>query len=670
MYSKIALKNVKKSFKDYTIYFLTLTLAVCIFYSFNSIESQKAMLEAVNNGPETIEIITTVISYVSVFVAIILGSLILYANNFLIKKRNKELGIYMILGMGRSKISKVLIIETLIVGFLSLIIGLIIGFIASQGLSVIVAKLFEVSMSGYKFVLSMPAIGKTILYFGIIFSLVMIFNILIISKYKIIDLLTMGKKNEEIKIKNPIIYVAVFIISIVIIAVAYKLILDIGLDIENPKVLISILLGVVGTIMFFFSLSGFLLDIIKKSNSIYFKGLNIFTVRQLNSKVKTNFLSISVICLMLFITMVVLSTGLSFKKALESGLKEATPYDATAYKYFYNEKGENKLSIEDTLKETNITLGVNDRVAYFDEYEDGTRLSNIMPLSENLDKKDFVVSFVPISDYNSIRKLNNKEIIDLKENQVLITSNFAKSMDTIKGYMKNNNTITLKGKKYEIKNKELIEENFRTDFMKNNRITVIIKDSYCQGANLLSSNANIFFDDNNKNIAQNTFEKSIKEFQNRGKEGDWQKIGYIMFNTRDEIFEGNKGVTTLVLFVVIYLGIIFLISSMAVLGLQQLSEASDSAERYVSLKKIGANRKSINRTIFIQMLIYFTLPMVLAFIHSIVGIKVTSKFIETYNRPNILPAALLTSLLFIIVYGIYFYTTYIGYRNIIKSKSK
>lgn len=670
MYSKIALKNVKKSFKDYTIYFLTLTLAVCIFYSFNSIESQKAMLEAVNNGPEAIEIITTVISYVSVFVALILGSLILYANNFLIKKRNKELGMYMILGMGRSKISRVLIIETLIVGLLSLISGLIIGFIASQGLSVIVAKLFEVNMSGYKFVLSTSAICKTIVYFGIMFLLVMVFNILIISKYKIIDLLTMGRKNEEIKIKNPIIYVLVFIISIVIIAVAYKLILDIGLDIENPKVLISILLGVVGTIMFFFSLSGFLLDIIKKNQSIYFKGLNVFTVKQLNSKVKTNFLSISVICLMLFITMVVLSTGLSLKKALESGLKEATPYDATAYKHFYNEEGEIKLSIEETLKEIGITLGKNDRVAYFDEYEDGTRLSNIMPLSENLNKKDFVVSFVPISDYNNIRKLNNKEIIDLKENEVLITSNFAKSMDTIKGYMKNNKTITLKGNEYKIKNKELIEENFRTDFMKNNRITVIIKDSYCQGANHLSSNANIFFDDNNKKIAQNSFENSIKEFQNRGKEDDWQRIGYIMFNTRDEIFKGNKGVTTLVLFVVIYLGIIFLISSMAVLGLQQLSEASDSAERYVSLKKIGANRKSINRTIFIQMFSYFTLPIVLAFIHSIVGIKVTSKFIELYNRPNILPAALLTSTLFIIIYGIYFYTTYIGYKNIIKSKSK
>ncbi|CAI3658693.1 putative ABC transporter, permease component (fragment) [Clostridium neonatale] len=195
MYSKIALKNVKKSFKDYTIYFLTLTLAVCIFYSFNSIESQKALVEVSSTEGDYVTILSDVISYISVFVAIILGSLILYANNFLIKKRNNELGLYMTLGMGKSKISRILIIETIIVGMLSLISGLILGLIASQGLSILVSKLFEFKMDEYSFIISPSAISKTILYFGIMFLLVMLFNTYIISKYKIIDLLKMGKKS-------------------------------------------------------------------------------------------------------------------------------------------------------------------------------------------------------------------------------------------------------------------------------------------------------------------------------------------------------------------------------------------------------------------------------------------------------------------------------------------
>ncbi|MGL4912872.1 MAG: FtsX-like permease family protein, partial [Romboutsia sp.] len=309
MYSKIAYKNVKKSFKDYTIYFLTLTLAVCIFYSFNSIESQKAMMEMNGSSENYIETLSNLISYVSVFVAFILGSLILYANNFLIKKRNKELGIYMTLGMSKNKISRILILETLIVGVFSLISGLIIGLIASQGLSVLVSKLFDVKMSEYTFVISTSAIGQTILYFGIMFILVMIFNSFVISRYKIIDLLTVGRKTEEIKFKNPFVYLITFILCVISLGVAYKLVLEVGLNMADQRFGISIGLGVLGTVLFFFSLAGFILYVVKKNKKVYFKGLNIFIVKQINSKVNTNFISMSVICLMLFLTIGVLSTG-------------------------------------------------------------------------------------------------------------------------------------------------------------------------------------------------------------------------------------------------------------------------------------------------------------------------------------------------------------------------
>lgn len=668
MYSKIAVKNVKKSFKDYTIYFLTLTLAVAIFYSFNSIDSQKAIVEAMESGAEILNTITTVISYISVFVAIILGSLILYANNFLVKKRNKELGIYMTLGMGKAKISRILITETFMVGILSLISGLVIGLIASQGLSFVVAKLFEFNMESYKFVISPGAMGKTVLYFGIMFILVMIFNTYVISKYKIIDLLTMGRKNEEIKMKHPAIYVIIFLIGIAILGLAYKLILEVGLNIDNPKVLISIVLGITGTILFFFSLSGFLIDILKRSKGIYFKELNIFTVKQLNSKIRTNFLSMSVIALMLFLTMVTLSTGFSFKDAIVSGLKDSTPYDATVFKYLSQEENVEALSIEETMKAMGISLGDKDRAVYFDEYVNGAMISDIMPLGKETDNHDYVVSFIKISEYNKLREFNGKEPIELKENEVLISSNFSKVIPTIKAYREKNKTISLQGKQYEVKNQDIIEENLRTDFMKNNIMTIIINDGYCDGAEKISSNMNIFFDENNKAEEEKTFIKEIREYQSLGKVGDYERIGYAIVNTRNEIFEGNKGVTTLVLFIVIYLGIVFLVSSMAVLALQQLSEASDSSERYVSLRRLGASKKSINKSIFLQMLSYFSIPILLAFVHSIVGVKVTSKFIQMYNRPNIYASSIITLALFVTVYGVYFYTTYIGYKNIIKSK--
>ena len=450
MYSKIALKNVKKSFKDYTIYFLTLTLAVCIFYSFNSIESQKALVEVSSTEGDYVTILSDVISYISVFVAIILGSLILYANNFLIKKRNRELGLYMTLGMGKSKISKILIIETIIVGILSLISGLILGLIVSQGLSILVSKLFEFKMDEYSFIISPSAISKTILYFGIMFLLVMLFNTYIISKYKIIDLLKMGKKSEEIRFKNPFVYLITFILCVISLGTAYKFVLGIGLKFNDPKFLISIILGIVGTVLFFFSLAGFILYVVKRTKRIYFKNLNIFTIKQINSKVNTNFISMSVICLMLFITIVVLSTGFSFKNALESGLQGATPFDASAFMYL--DTDEDTRNIEDSLKIMNVKFNENDKVAYYNEYMADTKISDVLSLN-NIDKNmNFTVSYIKISDYNKIREINNEEQVNLNNDEVLITSNFSKTLPIIENYMKNNKTIKIKDKVYNIKN--------------------------------------------------------------------------------------------------------------------------------------------------------------------------------------------------------------------------
>ena len=222
MYSKIAIKNVRKSFKDYSIYFLTLTLAICIFYSFNSIESQKALMEMNASTKSHVEMLKNMISYMSVFVSVILCSLILYANNFLVKKRNKELGIYMTLGMEKVKISKILVFETIIVGIVSLVSGLILGLLVSQGLLILLLKLFEFNMSEYSFVISIPAIIKTIVYFGIIFLLVMIFNIYLISKYKMIDLLIVERKTEDIKFKNPFVYMITFVSCFIFLFTVYN----------------------------------------------------------------------------------------------------------------------------------------------------------------------------------------------------------------------------------------------------------------------------------------------------------------------------------------------------------------------------------------------------------------------------------------------------------------
>lgn len=669
MYFKIAVGNVKKSYKDYSIYFLTLTLAVSIFYSFNSIESQKAIIEMNKSDAKYMDEIVQIISGLSVFVSVILGSLILYANNFLIKKRKKELGIYMTLGMGKQKISKILILETLVVGGISLISGLLLGLILSQGLSVFTSKLFDVGMSEYKFIISTSAIGKTILYFGIMFLLVMLFNVVIISKYKIIDLLVAGRKNENIKFKNPIVYLATFILCVISIGFAYKFIIDVGLDIKDSRFPISIGLGILGTLLFFYSLAGFGLYIFKKSKNIYFKDLNIFIIKQINSKVNTNFLSMSVICLMLFLTIGILSTGISFKSALQSGLEEITPFDASARNYLNEDESPN--AIENSLNKLGFKFDESEKYVYYNEYESNMKMQSF---NKNLTKENqkklndisnvVKLLFIKSSEYNDIRKLNQKDEIKLNDDEVLITSNVEYMVNILNDFLEDNNKITIKGKSYKVKNNIVVQDSISTSGVADNILTIVVNDELADGLRPRTSNLNVNFT-GDKEKSEEKFAKLFDDFKDGNV--DYDKVTFMYGETKDQVYAANKGMTTTILFIGIYLGIVFLISSMAVLALQQLSEASDSVDRYKSLKRIGANDKMINRTIFVQTLIYFSLPVGLAFVHSIVGIKVANDFISMFNKPDIGTSSLITALIFMVVYLGYFYATYTGYKNIVKN---
>ncbi|HAT4348549.1 TPA: ABC transporter permease [Clostridium perfringens] len=679
MYFKIALNNVRKSFKDYSIYFLTLTLGVCIFYAFNSIGDQKAFLEFGKRQAEYIKVLQGLISGISVFISCVLGGLILYANNFLVKKRKKELGIYMTLGMGKNKISKILTYETALVGIISLVVGLGIGVIVSQGISAFASKLFEVSLSNYKFLLSTDAILKTVLYFGIIFILVMLFNTFVISKYKLIDMLTAAKKNEDIKIKDPILTAIIFFISLGLLGVAYKLVIKVGLNPTDRMFLVSIVLGILGTLLLFFSLAGFVLYVLQRNKNVYLKGLNIFVLRQMNSKINTNFLSMTVICLMLFLTISTLATGLSFKNALEKGLENTTPFDASAT-YYIDEESKIKTA-EESIKELGFKFNPEDKIVSYNEYKlEKTNLESLLNKNaEGKNIKDIVEAMtykgtnaISISSYNDIRTLSGEKSVSLANNEVLISSNLGEVENTLKNILKNNEKIEIDGKEYKIANNALIgegkviKEAFESTGMTNNFFTLIVPDNIVSNLKPIANKININFPKNSNE------EERVQKLFNEYRDGvvDSSKYGFVNGYTKARIYEDNNGMTNIVLFIGIYLGVIFLISSTAVLALQQLSEASDSIDRYKSLRRIGVSQKMINKSIFTQVSIYFGLPLVVALVHSVVAIKVVNGFLTMFNRPDIGVSSLVTALIMVIVYGGYFYATYTGYKSTVKNALK
>ena len=586
----------------------------------------------------------------------------------------------MTLGMGKNKISKILTYETALVGIISLVVGLGVGIIVSQGISAFASKLFEVSLSNYKFLLSTDAILKTVLYFGIIFILVMIFNTFVISKYKLIDMLTAAKKNEDIKIKNPILTAIIFFISLGLLGVAYKLVIKVGLNPTDRMFLGSIVLGILGTLLLFFSLAGFVLYVLQRNKNVYLKGLNIFVLRQMNSKINTNFLSMTVICLMLFLTISTLATGLSFKNALEKGLENTTPFDASAT-YYVNEDNKIKTA-EESIKELGFKFNPEDKIVSYNEYKlEKTNLESLLTKNahgKNAEKlastfSEYGVNAISVSSYNDIRALSGEKSVSLANNEVLISSNSSELEGTLENVIKNNKEIEIDGKEYKIANNALIgegkviKEAFQSTGITNNLLTLIVPDNVLSNLNPTSNKININFPKNSKEEEQRV-QKLFDEY----KDGivNLDKYGFVNGYTRERIYEDNNGMTNVVLFIGIYLGVIFLISSTAVLALQQLSEASDSIDRYKSLRRIGVSQKMINKSIFTQVSIYFGLPLVVALVHSVVAIKVVNGFLTMFNRPDIGVSSLVTALIMVIVYGGYFYATYTGYKSTVKNALK
>lgn len=338
MLNKLAFRNAKKSMRDYSVYFFTLVMGVCIFYLFNSIYAQQEIMAVTQTTNESMQLLQRVLSYISVFVAVVLGFLIVYANRFFIRRRKKELGIYLTLGMSRGKVSTVLVLETCLLALAALVVGLVLGVFGSQVMSVFTAKIFEADLTGYRFVFSLGAAGKSILYFGLIFAIVMVFNVYTVGKCRLIDLLYGGRKNEANLFPKFSVSLLLFGAAVILLGAAYGLILWNGMLDLNIWFTLSLVFGVLGTLLFYYALAGILLAVLQKNKKFYFRGLNMFVLRQMGNKINTNFMSVSVVCLTLLLVIGVFSCGYSVQDILSDDLQRSIPYDVSLYHYYYDDE--------------------------------------------------------------------------------------------------------------------------------------------------------------------------------------------------------------------------------------------------------------------------------------------------------------------------------------------
>ena len=685
MLFKLSIKNITKSIKDYAIYFFTLVLGVAIFYVFNAIDSQTVMLNVSSSTSEIIRLMTTILGGVSVFVSFILGFLIIYASRFLIKRRNKEFGIYLTLGMSKRKISLILFFETLIIGVISLGVGLALGIVLSQLMSILVANMFEADLTKFQFTFSSSAALKALLYFSIMYLIVMIFNTIIVNKCKLIDLLHGNKKSEKVKLKNPIICTIVFIIAVIALSYAYYLVTD-GFG-TSPLmntisgILIPIALGCISTFLIFWSLSGLILKIVMHLKKYYYKGLNSFTIRQISSKINTTVFSMTIICLMLFFTICIFSSALSIKNSLSGNLKDLAPVDIQFSKLQQLSDEEEESFSKDIIEDYNTT--VKDTLQRLDVYKYLKEVVdiNIYRLEEITLKdsfgdqieqigKDYPTlaynvreDLVKLSDYNRLAKLYNKKELTLKDNEYVIIANYKMMADIRNISLKNNTKLTINGKDYYPKYQECQDGIIELSGSATNTGVIILPDNALEGIhpykNILAANYQADTKEEKENV-----EDIVSTIINN----HFNKDTLLSYNTKIDIYASSIGLGAMVTFVGLYLGIIFLISSAAILALKELSESTDNKERFNMLRKIGTDEKMINKALFNQIAVFFLFPLLLAIIHSIFGIEFANYILKTMGTESLLSSIILTAVFLVVIYGGYFLVTYYCSKTIIKER--
>ncbi|RGG61867.1 ABC transporter permease [Eubacterium sp. AF17-7] len=677
MLFKLSFQNIKKSMKDYAIYFFTLILGVAIFYIFNAIETQSAMLKISNDTREIVKLLTQIMSWVSVFIACVLGFLVIYASRFLMKRRNKEFGLYLVLGMGKRKVSLILFFETLIIGIISLVVGIIIGIGASQFTSFLVASMFQADMSKYQFVFSSQACIKTILNFVLIYVIVIIFNTFSINKCKLIDLFQGNRKTEKIKLKNPIICGIIFAISIVMLIIAYYNVTSGYNKITSGKQLaIYIVMGCVGTFLFFWSVSGLLLKAVSSMKGIYYKGLNTFTFRQMSSRVNTNVFSMTIISLMLFITICVLSSGLSIRNSLNDSLKQGVPADINFNKVvnLSKEDGYGKKEVESSNKSIfqffeengyNIEPYLKEYVDLYIYQSENVTLNDTLGNNDEKDNSPTMLevpeNIVKVSDYNRLARFYGKDTIELNDDEYIVLCDYSPMIKLRNKSLKAGVKINVFGNELIPKYKECQEGFIEMSGNPSNTGIIIVPDGIVDENHKIREfiAANYSMDD----------KKEVEKFEQKvEKIYDETRWNYMvpMVNTKNNIIDSAVGIGAIGAFIGLYIGVILLISGAAILALKELSESADNVERFRMIRKLGADEKQINKALFRQTALFFIFPLALAIVHSIFGMMFSKQILDFIGTKMIGPSIGMTAIILLVIYGGYFLISYFCSKNIIK----
>ena len=682
MYARIALGNVRRSIKDFGIYFLTLVLGVAVYYAFNSVTQQSAVLRLSTDMRTLVRELGMVIGGVSVFVAVLLAFLVLFGNRFLIRRRKREFAIYLTLGMDRRHVSGIVAMESLAVGAGALVVGLAVGVLLSQALLYATARLFNTHVTGFGLMFSGQACVYTVMSFAIIFLVVGALNVLEVSRFRLIDLMNADRKGEKSLVRNLPLSVALFVVSLALIGVAYHELRVNGMYAIDWRFNLATALVSVGTFLLFFSVSGFLLRLGQSARGFYLRGLNMFALRQLSSRVNSAWVSISIVCAALFLAITSTCGGFAIVSSINQSVSAITHYDVSVamYSTAQTSHASNAGDVSGSGKEALLKASVPDwdslvaDSARIDLYQDPSMRLNLKMLrgdtgvelpdsfakyTNGLDKVPIYV--VSLSQYNAILALRGDKPATLKANEALVTTD----MNNMVSFWQR---VALKREGFDFLGTAMRLRARSTTMEYQNSVntsvgTIVVPDAALESKRAqlepLSSLLNVKAADSR---AEARLYKEVVKAHQPG----------LLFaaGSKSTAKEEVVGLTAIVGYLALYIGFVLFVSCAAILAIQQLSDVAESAPRYRVLFDLGAERSMVNHAILAQIATYFLFPLVVALAHSYVALGVLGGVIKSLGVLDFLRPLGVTMAIVLVLYGGYFLLTYGMARGVIGEKAR
>lgn len=717
MLCKLAWGNVRRAGRDYLVYLLTVTLGVTVFYAFNTVSMQVDIAGIEEEGLS--ELMGTMLGYLTYFLAGVMAFLMVYANNFIMKRRKKEFGLYQVLGMGRGRVATIMALETVIVSVGAFVAGIVLGVGLSQLMTFFTASLFKTQIANFRFFFSVHAFNLTLACMLVMFVLTLLLNLRAVRRTKLIELMGAERRNESIKTRNPWIAIAIFVVGVVLVGVAYYRLLRDGFPLTATEGKlqeamnqfgITTAMVTVGTFALFWGLSGMLIKLLQSLRSVYWRGLNMFTVRQLAAKVNTVCFSMGVIAMILFLAITSVTCGMSIANVMNENLERYTPADMTQtyiyympdrldyYKEYVNPSEADRMVLADatvdlyaawhgrdssadnndeTGKKVDIAdvAGEHVQIDSYLSYPFGSSNPSVTPsemckiMGEKLPKAfggsnaDTMGLFVtPASQYNKLRQMMGEEPVHIGHDQYLLTCDMGGELvDLYTKYMAGGHALTLGGHTLKPATDKSDEDTaaIANSAMGSNPGTVVVADELLSQLNLQPYSSSLLV---NYKQGMDTTEadESIKYTLLDDLLVDGKKPGsWGTFITRSEMYTQAAQMNGLISYLAIYIGFVLVVACAAILSIQQLSNVADGSRSYRVLAQIGCDDRQIRHSVMAQQAVFFLFPLAVGLAHSFVALKVIIELVSIFGNMSIGGTVGLTCAIFLAAYGGYFLVTYL-----------